>query len=70
MKLPEEFISANSVPVERATITRDRMEEILRNATFDLQRQLAALTEDYKDLEAQLLAVGAGGVSKLIGDKE
>lgn len=36
----------------------------------DLQRQLTALTEDYKDLEAQLMAVGAGGVSKLMGDKE
>lgn len=141
IKFPEEFRSANNVPVERATITRDRMEEIVKEVhtsrygghahgvytgkaiealksaqnnvcarrpfgtsadpnsddydhdTFmwdfyqaaidsltdpsgsnglveDLQLQLAALTEDYKDLEAQLLAVGAGGVSKLIGDSE
>lgn len=40
------------------------------NELQEIKRQLAALTEDYKDLEAQLLAVGAGGVSKLMGDKE
>lgn len=32
IELPAEFRSGNSIPVERATITRDRMTEILQDA--------------------------------------
>lgn len=50
--------------------TGEQMQQYALLAVGDLQRQLAAITEDYKELEAQLMAVGAGGVSKLMGDKE
>ena len=50
--------------------TATQMRQYALLACGDLQRQLADLTEDYKDLEAQLMAVGAGGVSKLMGDQE
>lgn len=32
IELPEEFRSGNSIPVERATISRERMIEILHQA--------------------------------------
>lgn len=38
IKLPTEFRSGNSIPVERATITRQRMAEILAEAIDNARR--------------------------------
>lgn len=37
IKLPPEFRSGNSIPVERATISRERMVEILKEAIEAIQ---------------------------------
>lgn len=49
-----------------AGLTEQQTDDLLNRLTgplHDAQRQLAALQEDYRDLESKLAAVGAGGVS-------
>lgn len=52
--------------------TNDLIERLRASPTCEIMLEaadaIAALQEDYKDLEAQLAAVGAGGVS-LMGDR-
>lgn len=57
IKLPLEFISGNNTPVTVATIKRERMEEILRDA---IKADRAAL---------QSHAMSYAGVTVWVGDK-
>jgi len=50
----------------RASPTRDIMREAA-DALDEAAQKYAALLEDYKELESQLAAVGAGGVSPIMG---
>lgn len=53
IELPAEFRSGNSVPVERATITRERMTEILQDALeADRKRIANAISDRYDNVEA------------------
>lgn len=54
IKLPPEFISTNSTPVSVATIKRERMEEILREAAEADRREILTLCQRVQELESQL----------------
>lgn len=43
IELPAEFHSGNDIPVTQATIKRERMEEILRDAIEPYQAEIARL---------------------------